>query len=93
MVAPVSATLDRVQPLTLECPTLSSKGDSVQGTIELDPLLSEVGLTGRRLLRVGVFTIEVPERLLCPFKQCLHAIRGPTHNDSRGMKVLAEVQN
>ena len=73
MVAPLSATLDRVQPLTQGCPKLSSKDDSEQGSIELGPLLSEVGLTGRlrlrRLLRVVVFTIEedlrAPPLLAC----------------------------
>ena len=76
MPAPVCAALERAQPLTLDVPTLASKGEPPQGSIELGPLPSEVGLTGRlrlrRLLRVGLFTIE-EERL-----RCLHAVRGPT---------------
>ena len=78
MFAPVCAAPDteRAQPLTLDVPTLASKGEPPQGSIELGPLPSEVGLTGRlrlrRLLRVGLFTIE-EERL-----RCLHAVREPT---------------
>ena len=76
MPAPVCAAPERAQPLTLDVPTLASKGEPPQGSIELGPLPSEVGLTGRlrlrRLLRVELFTIE-EERL-----RCLHAVPGPT---------------
>ena len=75
MPAPVCAASERVQPLTQNSPKPSSKGEPAQGSIELGPLPSEVGLTGRlrlrRLLRVELFTIE-EERL-----RCLHAVRGP----------------
>ena len=76
MIAPLCAAPERAQPLTLNVPTPASKGEPPQGSTELGPLLSEVGLTGRlrlrRLLRVGLFTIE-EERL-----RCLHAVPGPT---------------
>ena len=45
MLAPVCAALERAQPLTLDVPTLASKGEPPQGSIELGPLPSEVGLS------------------------------------------------
>ena len=73
MLTPLCTAPERAQPLTLDVPTLASKGEPPQGSIELGPLPSEVGLTGRlrlrRLLRVGVFTIEedlrAPPLLAC----------------------------
>ena len=90
MPAPVCAAPERAQPLTLDVPTLASKGEPPQGSIELGPLPSEVGLTCRlrlrSLLRVGLFTIQSRKSASAACMQYEgRRRRRATSNESRGI--------